>query len=277
MSGEPLGPVNDEACRPLTDARVWAPSFAFVVLTVALRVLAGTTTGVARTLLFTVLPLAALVIVLAWLMRRGHQLAAAAVALAVTPAALAALAQSERSGAVNVLIAALVAVAVLGDWAPRRALVASFAIVVVGMCAWVSITPRSEPMVSWLDVTARTGNLLRILVSRLDESTVIPTSGWLAWWVAAGLFVGIAVVTGNVASAAAIPLAIATTAVAAGALLRWRGAPDIADGRWILTAAVVFAGASRHVEARVGGRVASAVAVLVAAMWVMAVVQLART
>ena len=57
VSGEPLGPVNDEACSAThrrtclgTLVRICRPDRA------PLRVLVGTTTGVARTLLFTVLP-----------------------------------------------------------------------------------------------------------------------------------------------------------------------------------------------------------------------------
>ena len=87
----------------LRDRLAWAVAASIVVLTAVLTVLLDDPTDVGALVLFTVIPVAVLIVALSLTLRRGTPLAAGALALAVTPAALAAVAAAEPAGALAVL------------------------------------------------------------------------------------------------------------------------------------------------------------------------------
>ena len=58
----------------------------------------------------------------------------------------------------------------------------------------------------------------------------MPATGWLIWWVAAGLVAGTALVVGAVRVAVVIPLAAAVMIAAGWVIIRWRGDVDMSGG-----------------------------------------------
>ena len=122
----------------------------------------------------------------------------------------------------------------------------------------------------------RTGELLRTSVGALDTSTLVPTTGWLVWWVAAGLVAGAALVAGDLLSAALIPLAAAAMVVAGWLLFRWRGNVDISNGTWIIASAVAYTGASVRLDPAAARRFGTTLLVIAAYIWIVTIVHLAR-
>ncbi len=191
-------------CR---DRVAWAIAAGVVLLAGTLAVLIDDRPGLAASVLFTVVPVAVLAVTLAMTLRRGAILSAGALAIAVTPAGLAAVAAGAQWGAVAVL-AACAGVA-LAWWGRDAAMVATAAalVTVVGIGAWAASTPDQLTSPTWGQTTKRTGELLWSSVGSLDTALIVPATGWLIWWVAAGLVAGAALVVGAVRVAAVIPLA----------------------------------------------------------------------
>jgi hypothetical protein len=253
--------------RPAPPDRVaWAIVAVLAVLVGALAALLDDRPGIVVRVMFTVIPVAVLGVTLAVTLRRGAMLAAGALGLAVTPAALAAVAAGAQWGAVAVL-AACGAVA-LASWVRDALTIAATAAVVtvLGIGTWAVTTPDQLTSPTWGQATKRTGQLLWSSVGALDARLIVPATGWLIWWIAAGLVAGAALLVGAVRVAALIPLA-ATVMVAAGwVIIRWRGDVDMSGGIWILASAVAF----------VGAFVRLTLLVIAAFIWTVTIVHLAR-
>jgi len=158
-----------------------------------------------------------------------------------------------------------VALALLsGRGAPAIAAIAVAFVTVVGVGAWAAATPDELTRPSWGQATKRTGELLWTSVGSLDATQLVPATGWLIWWVAAGLVAGAALVAGAVR-------------VAAGwAIIRWRGDVDMSGGAWILAAAVAYTGASVRLDPPAARRIGVTLLVVAAFIWTVTIVQLAR-
>jgi hypothetical protein len=261
------------------DGRGRAVAAALVVLTAVVAVLLDEPTDVMALVPFTAVPVAVLAVALALTLLQGTTLAAGALMLAVTPAPLAAVAASDPAGALAVLAACgALAVACWGDRVPSATAAIGLCVVVFALGAWVAATddsPGPAPAVG--RIVTRTGELLWRSVGALDDATLVPTTGWLIWWVAAGLLVGAAIVAGDTVSALLVPLAAAAMVAAGWFLIRWHGDVDISNGTWILSSAVAFTGASVRLEPAHARRIGNVLLVIAAYIWMVTIVHLART
>jgi hypothetical protein len=259
------------------DRVAWVCGGALLALTAVLAALVEDGASPVDRLLYTAAPLAILTITLVWAARRGTLLAVAAMCLAVTPAVLAAMAGADPAGAVAALaVSAAVVVVRFGERSASG--VVALVLAVVALLGWAAATTeRDVPRPSWSEVVAQTGTLLRDSVGRLDATTIVPTTGWLAWWVAAGLIAGVAVVSGDVVAAMTIPVAAALMVLVSWVLSRWRGDIHVSETMWILAAAVAFSAASVDAEGSFARRVGAAVLILVGFIWALAIVHLVRT
>jgi hypothetical protein len=263
--------------RPLSHDRVgWGIAAVLVVLVGALAALIDDRPGIATLVVVTAIPVAALAATFAATLRRGSILAAGALGIAVTPAALAAVAVGAQWGAVTVL-AACGAVA-LAFWGRDAPVVATWVVVatVVGIGAWFVSTHDQLTSPTWGQATKRTGELLWSSVGSLGATQIVPATGWLIWWVAAGLVCGVALIAGAVRLAAVIPLATAVMVVAAWVIIRWRGDVDMSGGTWIVASAVAFVGASVRPDRDAGRRIGVTLLVVAVFIWTVAIVHLAR-
>jgi hypothetical protein len=260
------------------DPVAWALAACFVAGTAVVALLLDDLPGATFSLPLVLIVPTLLAAVFALTVRRGDPLAAGALALAVTPAALAAVAAAEPAGAFAVLVAG--AATILGWWGGRMTPVAwAFAacIAVVAIGRWVSVTPdRGGPAPTWGDAMVRTGDQLRRSVGALD-TIIAPTTGWLVWWVGVGLLVGAAIVAGDLWHAAVIPLAATAMVIAAWLLIRGRGDVDISGGMWIITSAVAFTGSSVRLDDGTARRIGLALLIITAFIWLVAIIHVVRT
>jgi hypothetical protein len=121
----------------------------------------------------------------------------------------------------------------------------------------------------------RTGEQLWRSVGALD-SIIVPSTGWLIWWVGAGLLIGAAIVAGDLGRAAVIPLAAAVMVFLAWLIIRGRGTVDVSNGAWIITGAVAYTGSSVRLDGATARRTGSTLAVIAAFIWVVAIIHLVR-
>jgi hypothetical protein len=260
------------------DPLAWSLAGSFVAGTAVVALLLDDLPGASFSLPFVLVIPTMLAGVFDMTVRRGDALAAGALALAVTPAALAAVAAGEPAGAFAVLVAG--AATLLGWWGGRIpavawALAACVAVVAIGR--WVSDTPdRGGPAPTWGDAVVRTGEQLRRSVGALD-TIIAPTTGWLIWWVGVGLLIGAAIVAGDLRHAAVIPLAATAMVIASWLLIRARGDVDVSGGRWIITGAVAFTGSSVRLDDGTARRIGVTLLIITAFIWLVAVVHLVRT
>ena len=263
----------------MRDGRAWAVAAALLVLTAVVAALIDEPTDSFALVPFTVVPVAVLAVALALTLLHGTTLATGALMLAVTPAPLAAVAASEPAGALAVLAACgAVAVACWGERAPTATAAIGLCVAVFALGAWAAATEDSSgPTPAMGNVVTRTGELLWRSVGGLDDTTLTPATGWLIWWVAAGLLVGAAIVAGDTMSAVLVPLAAAAMVAAGWFLIRWRGDVDISNGTWILSSAVAFTGASVRLEPAAARRIGNTLLVIAAYIWTVTIVYLART
>jgi hypothetical protein len=271
-------PVAADVWPLLRDGLAWVVAATLAVLAGVLAVLIDDRPGLAARVVFTAVPLGVLAVAFALTLRHGTMLATGALAIAVTPAALAAVAAGGQWGAVAVLVTSgAVALALLsGRGAPAIAAIAVAFVTVVGVGAWAAATPDELTRPSWGQATKRTGELLWTSVGSLDATQLVPATGWLIWWVAAGLVAGAALVAGAVRVAVLIPLAAAVMVAAGWAIIRWRGDVDMSGGAWILAAAVAYTGASVRLDPPAARRIGVTLLVVAAFIWTVTIVQLAR-
>ena len=114
-----------------------------------------------------------------------------------------------------------------------------------GVAAWALDTPDRFTSPTWGEAFNRTGQVLWTSVGRVDLAVLVPTTGWLVWWIGAGAIAGAALIVGDARAAATIPTATATMVAAAWVIIHWRGDVDVAGGLWIPASAVAYAGARR--------------------------------
>ena len=260
----------------LRDRLAWAIAAAVMVLGGALAVLVDDRPGIAARMLFTVVPVAVLAVTLALTIRRGALLAAGALGIAVTPAALAAVAAGAQWGAVAVLVSC--GAVALAWWGrdTTTITVVTICAAILGLGAWAASTSDQLTSLTWGQTTKRTGELLWSSVGSLDARLIVPATGWLVWWIAAGLVAGAALVAGAVRIAATIPLAVAMMIVAAWVIIRGRGDVDMSGGTWIVAGAVAFVGASVRLGPDAERRLGVALLVIAAFIWMLTIVHLVR-
>ena len=143
----------------------------------------------------------------------------AALSLAVTPAALTGVAAGRPWAAVAVVAACgavVLAWSAAGGWA--SAIIASSA-VAAGVAAWALDTPDRFTSPTWGEAFNRTGQVLWTSVGRVDLAVLVPTTGWLVWWIGAGAIAGAALIVGDSRAAAIIPTATATMVAAAWVII----------------------------------------------------------
>jgi hypothetical protein len=269
-------PAPTDVWPLLRDRGAWAIAAGVVLLAAVLTALIDDTPGLAARALFTTVPVAVLAVAVALTLRRGAILCAGALAIAVTPAGLAAVAAGAQWGAVAVL-AACGAVGMAWWGRDATTVAASTAFVMVGgIGAWAASTPDQLTSPTWGQATKRTGELLWSSVGSLDSALIVPATGWLMWWVAAGLVAGAALVVGAVRVAVLIPLAAAVMIAAGWVIIRWRGDVDMTGGLWIVAAAVAYAGASVRLDLAAGRRIGVTLLVIAAFIWTVTIVHLVR-
>jgi hypothetical protein len=269
-------PTSRQVSLLLRDGVAWAIAAGVLLLAGTLAVLIDDRPGLAARVLFTAVPVAVLAVTLAMTLRRGAILSAGALAIAVTPAGLAAVAAGAQWGAVAVLVAcAAVALPWWGQDASTVAVSAVF-VTVVGIGAWAASTPDQLTSPTWGQATKRTGELLWSSVGSLDSALIVPATGWLIWWIAAGLVAGAALVAGAVRLAAVIPLAVALMIATAWVIIRGRGDVDMSGGTWIVAGAVAYVGASVRLDDAAGRRIGATLLLAAAFIWTVTIVQLIR-
>jgi hypothetical protein len=247
-----------------------------VVLVGALAALIDASAGFATRVVFTAVPVAVLAVTFVATLRRGSMLATGTLAIAVTPAALAAAAAGAQWGAVAVLaVCGAVALAFWGRDGPAEAIAAAVA-TVVGIGAWFVSTPDQLTSPTWGQATKRTGELLWSAVGALDATLIVPATGWLIWWIAAGLIAGAALIAGTVRLAAVIPIAAGVMVATGWAIIHWRGDVDMSGGTWIVASAVAFVGASVRPEPAAGRRVGVTLLSIAVFIWTVTIVHLGR-
>jgi hypothetical protein len=251
---------------------MWAALGGLLIVTVAVTALLDdrSAIGVAA----AVVPVTALAVVLGMVLERGELLAAGGLMLAVTPAALGAVAGGSPWG--SVAVACACGAVVLAWNRPQPAAAAVIGIVLVGTAAWAVATPDQPSAPGWGDALARTGELAWTSVGAVGSSALVPVTGWLLWWLGVGLLVGCAVIAGDKRSALTIALTTGAMFAVAWALVVWRGGVGMAGGRWLLAGAVAYVGASLRVDRDIRRRVGTAVLVITAYIWVVTIVRLAR-
>ena len=261
-----------------TDWLAWTLAALLMVATSVLAVLLDEPLATIKYLAVAVPVVVVLALALTMTVRRAAPIATGALVLAVTPAALSAVAAAEPAGAFAALVAC--AVVIVARWGPVDRRAAAFAAVGLGIAAlagWAAATSdQPGPTPTWGTAMTRTGAMLWGSVGTLDPTTLVPTSGWLAWWLAAGLLAGAALVAGDLRAAMAIPLAAAAMVVAGWLLIRWRGAVDISGGAWILVGAVAYTGGSVRLERGAARRVGRSLLAITAFIWVVATIHLVR-
>ena len=119
---------------------------------------------------------------------------------------------------------------------------------VVGIGAWAASTPDQLTSPTGARRPSARARLLWSSIGSLDARLIVPTTGWLSWWIAAGLVAGAALVVGAVRLAGLIPLAAAVMVGAGWVIIRLRGNIDMSGGTWIVAGAVAFVGASVHLD-----------------------------
>jgi hypothetical protein len=269
-------PTSADVTPLLRDRLAWAIAAVVVVLAGALAALIDDRPGIVVRVTFTAIPVAVLAVSLALTLRRGAMLATGALGIAVTPAALAAVAAGAQWGAVTVL-AGCGAVA-LAWWARDGWTIAASAAfaAVVGIGAWAASTPDQLTAPTWGQATKRTGEMLWSSVGSLDARLIVPATGWLSWWIAAGLVAGAALVVGAFRLAGLIPLAAAVMVGAGWVIIRLRGDVDMSGGTWIVASAVAFVGASVRLDPAADRRIGVTLLVIAAFIWTVTIVHLAR-
>ena len=147
---------------------------------------------------------------------------------------------------------------------------------VVGIGAWAASTPDQHVTLTWGQATKRTGQLLWSSIGSLDSRLIVPATGWLIWWIAAGLVAGTALVVGAVRLAVVIPIAAAVMITAGWLIIRWRGDVDMSGGTWIVASSVAFVGASVRPDPATVRRIGVTLLVIAAFIWIVTIVHLAR-
>jgi hypothetical protein len=164
----------------------------------------------------------------------------------------------------------------LASWGRDASTIAAVVAAVVGIGAWAASTPDQLTTPTWGQATKRTGEMLWSSVGSLDATLIVPATGWVVWWVAAGLVAGAALVVGAARLAALIPVAAAVMVVAGWVIMRWRGDVDMSGGTWIVASAVAFVGASVRPGPAVDRRIGVTLLVIAAFIWTVTIVHLAR-
>ena len=269
-----LAPADVAAA--LRGRSVWAIAAAvLVVVGVAAALQEGGSRSVPQLALAAV-AVATLAITMSVALRNDEIMSVAALSLAVTPAALTGVAAGRPWAAVAVVAACgavVLAWSAAGGWA--SAIIASSA-VAAGVAAWALDTPDGFTSPAWGEAFNRTGQVLWTSVGRVDLAVLVPTTGWLVWWIAAGAVAGAALIVGDTRAAATIPAATATMVAAAWVIIHWRGDVDVAGGLWIPASAVAYAGARRGPGDAGQRRTATALLLVVAYLWIVTLVALAR-
>lgn len=279
--------ANDlsSAARPLVgtvrgllgDWLPWVIAACLGTLTVLVAGLADDVGNPASMLVFAVLPIAVASLALTVMVRRAAFLAAAALIVAISPT-VQALSGGRWQGAAAV-VAAVVGASMA--WTSPH-LTRSVQIVLGGLLSllllvtWIWRTPRALPTPTWATIVSDTGRRLWETVGTVGSLTRIPMSAWLAWWLAVGLIAGAALLVGQWRAAATVFSGIGVIVVAGWLISRWRGSVDMSGGMWIICGSLAFAGSSTRLEPPAARRVAGGIAALVAIIWVLTLVHLAR-
>ena len=222
--------------------------------------------------------LATLAITISVALRNDEVMSVAALLLAVTPAALTGVAAGRPWAAVAVVAAcgAVVlawSVALVGGPAPSSRSSALAAGVAPCGC---STRPTGSRHRRGGRRSTEPGRCCgRASVGSTWRSA--PTTGWLVWWLAAGAVAGAALIVGDIRAAVIIPAATATMVVAVWVIIHWRGDVDVAGGLWI-PGACPSPTPGRAADPGEAGqrRTATALALVVAYLWIVTLVALAR-
>lgn len=226
---------------------------------------------------FTLVPVAVLAVVLAAAADDRRWVAAGALLVAVTPAALAAVAGAGWEGA----FAVLVACAATGfDRLPARlAGPALVAVALVGLGLWVAASPTHGelPAPSWREVFSGTGGVVSASTAVVGDGTPVPSTAALAWWLAVGLVLGIALAAGAWRRALAVPAALVVLILTAWAISRWRGPVAAGGGTWLVTGAVSYVGATPVAVPGAQRRLGRVLVVVASWTWLAAVARQIRS
>lgn len=213
--------------------------------------------------------------------RRRLVLAGTALAIA-SPGVLHDVARGGWSGTLAVLLGAAVLV-IVAWWRPEPGTLMA-AIVSMGVLALIWWFATGETRVgdapSWGQIVGRTGDTLRASIAGVggdpESGVVVVGAALMVWIVAVGAVVGAAVVAGLRRVAVVVPAALAAFVVTAWAIERWRGPVDPRGGAWLLLAALAAVGAASRLRRDLDRRLGRVIIVLVAASWLLSLVQQVR-
>lgn len=258
----------------------WIVTGALVAIMLLLAAAEPEPTSPVRLAVFTVVPAVVLGITLTVLAAQQHWLALGALLLAVSPTVLTATAAAVLPGAVAVLAASGVALAITSGFlrtaVPRGAvLLAGLAAMVI---AWRVAGP--EPVGDPLPLQyalGRTGQSLASVTGVIARAGFpAHTSAFLLWWLAIGVLVGAALVLGRWRDAALVPLTVVALGVLSVAIMLRRGTFDGRYLAWALAAAVSYTGAVLSAPAALGRRVGVAVGALAVVTWAAGAARMAK-
>ena len=222
----------------------WALPGALAVAVVSLIGVDGTPDWLER-VAFTAVPFALLAAALSVAVIARHWVAVGALVLAASASVVTAMAAGEPAALLAVVAIAAVMTHASPTAAPLdpglRSLVAAAGSVAL-VAAWVAATPsRVEPAPSWQQIVAQTGaTLRRTIVGVGTDGSSVALMGLLAWLVAAGVLVGLALRTGSERMAGVLPASMAIAVVGSWAIERWRGEVEPGSAMWIMAGATVL-------------------------------------
>jgi glycosyltransferase involved in cell wall biosynthesis len=232
------------------DPVLWAAGGALVGLMVVQAVLVEDRAGVGARFVFTIVPIGLLALTLSACVWRRRWLAMGALAIAISPTVLAAVAASERQGAFAMVLACI---AVGIGWLPVRApqFKVIFAVVVAGVVAWiVSTDARTEgPTPAFSTIVGGTGAVVKNAFGQVGiQTSPLPLTAQILWWCGAGLLLGAAIGSRRTVFAMAIPASIVILILVAWGTIRWRGPVSGEGGSWIVAFAISLTGASIRLD-----------------------------
>jgi glycosyltransferase involved in cell wall biosynthesis len=260
---------------------LWITAAALVGLMVVQVLLIEDRVGFSARVVFTILPIGLLALTFSACILRGRWLAIGALALAINPTILAAVAASESQGAFAMILAC---VAVGAGWLPVRAsrltIIVAVPVIFAGIVLWVVGTEsRVEgPAPSFNTVVGDTGQVLKGAFGQVGaETSSLPMTAQLLWWGSVGLLVGASIGARRLVASLAAPLAVVLLVIVAWGTVRWRGPVSGEGGLWIVAAAISFTGASVRLDRIPERRIGRILLVVACWMWFVGVAQQVRS
>ena len=255
----------------LTRARVLMFALALAVLVWVETATQPSPVSSVDRLVFTWMPAAVAVGLLAMAVSRRRWVLASGVMLAAPPTFVAELGAGRRYAAVVAI--GLVAGVMIGPVSRRSAQVALIfgsLVAVIGIGSWWSMTPTRE---SGLDPTGSellqsTGSYVGRAIGGLGAlGTAAPTTAVMAWWLGLAALMGVAFVAGVRASLLAPVGALAAIVVVSMLFEGSLGPVEPVGGVFLLSGSIAYLAARVEVPPRLGRRIVALVTGLIAWSW----------